>query len=106
MVQEASPSQHRHHLILSREQQLKTKQLMSSYRRHFFHNVAPLSSHSILIYFRTRIQKNDWFALELLKIICEADVDVSGQFWRSGLPALLHRSDQRVQVAAQPGGGL
>merc|ERR550525_2034806 len=47
---------------------------MSSYRRHFFHNVAPLSSHSILIYFRTRIQKNDWFALELLKIICEADL--------------------------------
>merc|ERR1719479_878037 len=42
---------------------------MSSYRRHFFHNVAPLSSHSILIYFRTRIQKNDWFALELLKIM-------------------------------------
>ena len=36
----------------------------------------------------------------------EADVDVSGQLWRSGLTAILHCSDQRLQVSAQPGGGL
>ena len=77
MVQEASPSQHRHHLILSREQQLKTKQLMSSYRRHFFHNVAPLSSHSILIYFvATAPGPKRTIGLNCWKLFARPDVDV------------------------------